>query len=168
MGDELKTERFELRRFRPGDDASLDYIEDEQWRRYLSADFPDAAAFAQNSLEEEDGLNYAIVAGDELVGSVHLGGGRVGELACLIRPAWWGRGVAPEVCARVIDHAFRNTQVERVYARCHAGNEKSIRAMEKLGLTREGTLRRHRVDRSGELVDEHWYGVLREEWMGRE
>ncbi|MXX78396.1 MAG: GNAT family N-acetyltransferase [Gemmatimonadales bacterium] len=35
--------------------------------------------------------------------------------------------------------------------------------MEKLGMTREGTLRSHRTLR-GERVDDVYYGLLREEW----
>ena len=164
MAEELKTERFVLRRFRPGDEAALDYLENEEWRRYLSGEFPDAPGFLRNNLEGM-GLDFAIVAADEWVGSVHLGtGGPVGELACLIRPTWWGRGVAPEVCARILDHAFQHTPLQRAYARCDAANRKSIRALEKLGLKHEATLRRHRLDRDGNLVDEHWYGVLRSEW----
>jgi RimJ/RimL family protein N-acetyltransferase len=91
----------------------------------------------------------------------------VGELACLIRPDHWGEGVAAEVCARVLDHAFETTHLERAYARCDANDAKSVRALEKLGLNREATLRKQRVDREGQLVDECWYGILKEEWQRR-
>ena len=42
-------------------------------------------------------------------------------------------------------------------------NGASQRVMEKLGMTKEGTLRQNRVER-GRLVDEVWFGLLRDEW----
>jgi ribosomal-protein-alanine N-acetyltransferase len=46
-----------------------------------------------------------------------------------------------------------------------ARNERSHRVLEKLGMTREGLLRKNRLARD-EFVDEVWYGVLRSEWVG--
>ena len=38
-----------------------------------------------------------------------------------------------------------------------------MRVLEKLGMTREGLLRKHLI-RRGERVDRVYYGLLREEW----
>jgi ribosomal-protein-alanine N-acetyltransferase len=51
----------------------------------------------------------------------------------------------------------------RVFAFADPRNAGSLRVMEKLGMSREGLLRRHDAIR-GELVDNVYYGVLREEW----
>ena len=51
----------------------------------------------------------------------------------------------------------------RVYARVDARNARSLRVVEKLGMTREGVLRRH-IKRHQERIDDVYYGVLREEW----
>jgi ribosomal-protein-alanine N-acetyltransferase len=56
----------------------------------------------------------------------------------------------------------------RVYATADARNIASRRVMEKLGMRLEATLRMHRLDARGELLDEVWYGLLREEWLERQ
>jgi RimJ/RimL family protein N-acetyltransferase len=44
-----------------------------------------------------------------------------------------------------------------------ARNARSLRVVEKLGMTREGVLRRH-IKRHEVRIDDVYYGVLREEW----
>jgi ribosomal-protein-alanine N-acetyltransferase len=55
-------------------------------------------------------------------------------------------------------------QLVRVRAMADVRNVPSQRVMEKIGMTREGTLRQNRTTR-GALIDEVWYGILREEWL---
>ena len=38
--------------------------------------------------------------------------------------------------------------------------------MEKVGMLKEGVLRQSRVER-GEVYDEAWWGILRDEWTTR-
>ena len=97
-----------------------------------------------------------------MIGSVHLGLGEpanVGEFACLISPAF-------EVCSAVLDRAFTATALQRAFARCEATNRGSLRVLKKLGLIQEGLLRSHRLNLEHALVDEYWFGILREEWLG--
>ncbi len=104
-----------------------------------------------------------------MIGSVHLGLGEpanVGEFACLISPASWGQGAAFEVCSAVLDRAFTATALQRAFARCEATNRGSLRVLKKLGLIQEGLLRSHRLNLEHALVDEYWFGILREEWLG--
>lgn len=48
--------------------------------------------------------------------------------------------------------------------RCDARNERSARAIERLGATREGRLRRHRIAPDGSVGDTLYFSILREEW----
>jgi RimJ/RimL family protein N-acetyltransferase len=64
----------------------------------------------------------------------------------------------------VLTEAFATyPQLVRVQATADSRNIASVRVMEKLGLRREGVLRRQRVCRN-ELTDQVICGVLREEW----
>lgn len=72
----------------------------------------------------------------------------------------------PEAARAVIEWAFQSYDIAKVFARADARNTQSFRVMEKLGMQREGQLRKHRHFR-GEQVDEVVYGVLREEWPGQ-
>lgn len=64
----------------------------------------------------------------------------------------------------MIDYAFHDLRLVRVYARADARNRRSIRVMEKLGMRQEALLRCHRVDRVGARCDEVVFGILRDEW----
>ena len=81
-----------------------------------------------------------------------------------LAPAHWGKGLATEAGRAVIDWIFATYAIEKVTARADAGNGRSWRLMERLGLKREGLLHSHRVlgdSRSDEVV----YGLLRDAWQ---
>ena len=84
----------------------------------------------------------------------------------MITPKAWGNGIALEVCKALLRHAFTDTKLRKVIAHCDSRNQASWKVLEKLGMTREGTLRRQRMTVDGELVDEYCYGILKEEWEG--
>lgn len=50
----------------------------------------------------------------------------------------WGRGVATEAAARVLDHGFRGFAFDPIVAVCHPENRASQRVLEKIGLARQG------------------------------
>jgi [ribosomal protein S5]-alanine N-acetyltransferase len=54
-------------------------------------------------------------------------------------PAAWGRGFATEASRRVVEHAFVDRRVERLYAGHHPRNAASERVLAKLGFQRLGT-----------------------------
>jgi len=85
---------------------------------------------------------------------------RRAEIGFLFARRWWGKGYAHEAMEAVIAHAFGTLGLERLWARCHAGNEASQRLLERLGFALEGKLRGH-VLRDGERRDCLVYGRLR-------
>lgn len=85
---------------------------------------------------------------------------RRAEVGFLFNRAYWGNGYAYEAMRAVIAHAFDELKLERLWARFHAGNVASQRLLERLGFTREGTLKRH-IWREGERRDCEIYGLMR-------
>ena len=75
----------------------------------------------------------------------------------------WGRGLASEAVAAVIDWAFDQYGLAKTHARPDVRNVGSQRVMEKVGMTREGVLRSH-AKRRGVRVDYVYYGLLCQEW----
>ncbi len=73
------------------------------------------------------------------------------------------KGYAREACALVIDYLFATYPVQRVAAFTAAANEPSIRLLERLGFTREGTIRQAMYF-DGRWHDIALYAVLRDEW----
>jgi [ribosomal protein S5]-alanine N-acetyltransferase len=75
----------------------------------------------------------------------------------------WGTGANAESKALILHFAFEALGLGRVSAYAHPENVRSLRALEKLGFTREGVLRGWHVHR-GERRDVVILGLLREEW----
>lgn len=60
------------------------------------------------------------------------------EIGYVLNPDFWGRGYAVEAAERVIEFGFSALGLHRIEARFMKGNERSLRVMEKLGMTFEG------------------------------
>jgi ribosomal-protein-alanine N-acetyltransferase len=82
------------------------------------------------------------------------------EAGFLFNRAWWGNGYAREAMLAIVDFATEDLQIERLWARFHTGNRASQRLLERLGFSREGTLRGH-VVRDGARRDCEIYARMR-------
>jgi len=77
----------------------------------------------------------------------------------------WGSGANAESKALILHLAFAVCGLERVGAYSNPANERSTRALERLGFRREGVLRAWH--RHGEVHhDVNVFGLLRDEWPG--
>lgn len=86
------------------------------------------------------------------------------ELGFALLPRYWGRGLAREMAALAVEHAFTNLGLSRIEADIDPLNSASCRLVERLGFRREGLLReRWRV---GDTVqDSAIYGLLARDWQ---
>ena len=152
---EIRTERLLLRPHRLEDvDDIFEFARDPQWGRYLTTPMPYLREHAVEFVEDR------IVGGIGIEIDVEYA---TGALGYSIAKEHWGRGLTVEAARAVIDWAFRERGLAKVYAYADARNTPSLRVMEELGMTREGRLRSHRKLRN-ERVDDVYYGLLREEW----
>ncbi len=94
---------------------------------------------------------------DEANRTVHIGSTQVG------RP-WWRTAVNTETKLLLMTRAFEELGAVRVEWQTDALNERSQRAIERLGATREGVLRRHKRRGDGTHRDSVFYGMTDEEW----
>lgn len=78
--------------------------------------------------------------------------------------AWQRTGVNTECKYLLLRHAFEDLAARRVSLKSDSRNERSRRAILRLGAVEEGTLRNHRIARDG--VDRHtvYYSVIDGEW----
>ena len=95
------------------------------------------------------------------------------ELGYLMSPACWGQGLMREAVTALLDHAFaRHAAVEatdglrRMEAEANPLNTASNALLQRMGFTREGTLRQ-RWTAKGKTYDTHIWGLLHDEWLGR-
>lgn len=106
----------------------------------------------------------------ELVGSIELDGidhrRSQAELGYWIRSDRAGRGYATEAGRAILLYAFQALGMHKVRADVAVGNAASARVLEKLGFSREGTLREDRPIAG--VFHDHWrYGLLAREFGER-
>ncbi|MBC5637136.1 MULTISPECIES: GNAT family N-acetyltransferase [Ornithinibacillus] len=82
-----------------------------------------------------------------------------GELAYWIGEEYWGNGYATEAAEAMIEFAFKEKQLHKVFARFFSTNPASGRVMEKIGMEKEGMLKEH-VRKENRYVDLVYYGII--------
>jgi RimJ/RimL family protein N-acetyltransferase len=66
----------------------------------------------------------------------------------------------------LLKYAFETMDCVRVQFKADARNERSLRAIERLGTTREGVLRNHYILKDGRMRDSVYFSILDREWPG--
>jgi RimJ/RimL family protein N-acetyltransferase len=175
----LRTERLVLRLFRDDDfEAVYDMQSRPEVARYLYWSPRDRSGAAKSLREklkcssikvEGDILNLAVerAEGGPAIGDLMLhyvsATHRQAEVGYILHPDAQGHGFATEATRAVVDLAFRELKVHRVFGQIDARNTASARVLERVGLRREA----HLVENEwvkGEWTDEVIYAVLADEW----
>ena len=87
---------------------------------------------------------------------------RKGEIYYKLHPGYWGQGYATEVAAELIRVGFDQLKLHRIEAGVATGNDRSVRVLEKIGMTREGLCRKALPIR-GKWMDYFIYGIVEDE-----
>ena len=174
----LVTERLALRELRDSDAAAIATgAGDRRVAQYLiQVPSPYPVSLAKRWVigrrewwELGRGVTLAVTRRDEpdrLLGTVSLrryARDRRAELGYWLAVPAWGQGIATEAVRALVDFGFRELVLARIYAQVIAGNQASMRVLEKLGMVHEGTKRQH-VRKGHRLHDVVLYGLLRGEW----
>ena len=176
----LTTKRLSLRELRDADAADvLAFRGDPVVQRFDDPpihSLEEAVAFIQEMRElsrSEQQQVWAITrADDRVIGLVSLQqfdhhGDRYhrrAEVGYGIARAWWGQGLASEAVRAALAFGFEVMELNRIFARTIADNHESVRLLERLGFTREGTQRQHSLEDDRLFHDSAVYGLLRIEW----
>jgi RimJ/RimL family protein N-acetyltransferase len=179
LTEPLRTERLVLRLFTDDDfEAVYDMQSRPEVARYLYWSPRDRDGAAKSlgekrkctSIEVEgDILNLAVerAEGGPAIGDLMLhyvsATHRQAEVGYILHPDAQGQGLATEAARAIVDLAFRELKVHRVYGQIDARNTASARVLERVGMRREA----HLVENEwvkGEWTDEVIYAVLADEW----
>lgn len=117
--------------------------------------------FAVFLRDEKTFIGFAII----LIG-YHLSRIKHGEIGYFLLPQYWGKGYATEIAETLTDVCFRKFKIHKVVASCNANNSQSEKIMKKIGMTKEGELRKERF-KNGNWYNEIRYGILVEEWENK-
>ncbi len=88
---------------------------------------------------------------------------RNAEIGYALGRDFWGAGYASEAVTALINHAFGELKLHRLYAVIDPRNNPSANAVLRLGFTHEGTQRQSYFD-AGEFIDSGQYALLAPEW----
>ncbi len=173
----LTTERLTLRALVPEDaDDLLAFRGDPEVQKYNSkpmANASEAERYIKLWNEESVGLKrqcWGIALRDvgQVVGLVGLGSwskhDRSATLGYDLGQAHWGKGFGAEAAETVVRYGFEHMNLHRIEADTIADNWPSVRLLEKLGFTREATLRECSLEDDGAFHDSAIYGMLKREF----
>ena len=88
---------------------------------------------------------------------------KTAEIGWLLDPGFQGRGYAREAAALLLDLAFDELGLHRVYAELDPRNAPSVALCERLGMRHEAHFREHMWFK-GEWADTGIYAILEQEW----
>lgn len=169
---ELHTPRLTLRSFRISDAADIVRLAGEReiaaTTRHIPHPYelPAAEAWLASlapAHERGELLNFATTlrTTGELIGAIGLVLNQVdrhGELGYWIGKPYWDNGYATEAARVIVQHAFGELRLHRIFAHHFSRNAASGRVMQKLGMKCEGYMREHRF-KFGHYEDLVIYGM---------
>lgn len=171
-------DRLRLRAIERADLPSfVQWLNDPQVRLHLGSDLPISQAseevWFENVLKdppEERPLAIEVQEGDswKLIGNasfMHIDWhARSAEVGLFIGDrSYWDKGHGTQVMHLLLRHGFETLNLNRIYLRVNAENQRAIRCYEKAGFVLEGRLRQA-VYRRGNYQDVLVMSVLRSEW----
>ncbi|WP_028562806.1 GNAT family N-acetyltransferase [Paenibacillus pinihumi] len=77
---------------------------------------------------------------------------------------YWGKGIGTEALTLLLDYAFLEMNLHRVFLRVFSFNEKAVRLYTKLGFQQEG-IARQAIYRDGRWSDIIHMGILQDEYI---
>jgi ribosomal-protein-alanine N-acetyltransferase len=118
--------------------------------------------------ESGESVNFAVIlkTTEELIGAVGLiidKGSNRAELGYWIGKEYWNEGYCTEAARTIVDYGFGQLLLNKITASRFSGNPSSGKVMSKIGMKKEGFLRKH-AGKNNKFEDLVVYGILREEW----
>ena len=171
----LKTERLRLRKAKSSDAEAIfrQYAQDPEVTRYVSwrahKDLDETREYmrmCQLAWDIGKAFHWVIERHEdrEVIGMMIA---RVAaekwELGYVLARAYWGRGYMTEAIKGLVAWALKQKGIYRIWGVCDIENIASARVMEKVGMQKEGTLRRWSVhpNLSAEPRDSYCYAIVK-------
>ena len=127
----------------------------------------DAATFLELAANGALGKVYGVYDGDIFVGCCSLIPQQDvyrlnAEIGYWIGEPYWGKGYATEVVKLLLNVAFEELNLSRVYAHIFEFNKGSMRVLEKAGFHKEAIIKSS-IIKEGKIFDEHLYSIRKDE-----
>ncbi len=135
----------------------------DEMRHYIASALAEQAAGTQLPFVIID-LQTGCVAGSTRYGNICLDHKRVEIGWTWLGKRWQRTFVNTEAKYLLLQHAFESVDCIRVELKTDALNERSRRAIVRLGAKEEGTLRQHMITSTGRYRDTVYFSILDSEW----
>ncbi|HDR5274644.1 TPA: GNAT family N-acetyltransferase [Bacillus thuringiensis] len=173
MITELHTQRLYLRQMKASDSLSMFKIwSDPDITKFMNiSNFTDESQakdmiqFLNELAQNNKAIRFTIIEreSNHIIGSCGYNSldfeNSKTEIGYDISKKFWGKGYAPEAISSLLDYAFTHLKLYRVEAKVEPTNVNSIKVLEKLNFTFEGTLRKSEKS-AGKLIDLNIYSKL--------
>lgn len=150
---ELHTERLQLRKMKVSDSSSLFTVwSDPDVTKFMNVScFTDVEQAKEmiklldDLSQDRKAIRFSIIKkeSNEIIGSCGYNSldfdNLKAEMGYDIAKSSWGRGYASEAVSTLVDHAFSSLKLNRVEAKVDPQNVNSIKLLQKLRFTLEGT-----------------------------
>ncbi len=149
----------------------------EMWY-YFTADLSDEEilnhwiGIAVKELEQHQSLPFSIVDSktNKIIGTTRIS--NFSEINCRVEIGWtWitkkyqGTGINGHVKKLLFEYLFTETKTLRIEFKTDVLNISARKAMEKVGLVKEGILRSHTLMTNNRRRDTLYYSILKSEWL---
>lgn len=176
----LETSRLRLRKITTADTQDIfEIFSDRQVMKYYDL-LPfesiqrarEQAEFFEKSFEDKTMLRWGLELKEscKLIGTCGIfnfnESALKAELGYELGSAYQSAGLMSEALSAALEFIFKNCGINRIEAYVEPQNDFSQKLLEKLGFTKEGTLRQYERCR-GELIDICIYGLLRSDYTSR-
>ena len=172
----LKTERLVLRKIERADlEDVFAYASDPKvpefllWSVHPNKGYTKAyLALLQKRYAQSEFYDWGIEFDGHIVGTVGFTSFSIehgiGEVGYVLSSSVWGKGIASEALARIMEYGFCELGLNRIEARFMVENAKSETVLKRAGFTHEGVIR-DGVYAKGKYRDVALYSILRSEFF---
>ena len=174
MIKELNTQRLHLRRMEVSDSHRLFKIwSDPDVTKFMNissftheAQAKEMIELLENLAKASEAIRFSMIElkSNEIIGTCGFNSidfeNAKAEIGYDIAKAYWGIGYAPEGICALLNYAFETLKLNRIEAKVEPANVNSIRVLQKLNFTFEGTLRKYEKSK-GNFIDIKMYSLLK-------
>ncbi|OFX38534.1 MAG: hypothetical protein A2W95_03605 [Bacteroidetes bacterium GWA2_40_14] len=164
--------RLMLRKWQNGDEPYLAYAANNIniWKSVMDIfphpyTFDDARNWVELNQNNENLLNFAIVFDGDPVGNVGITLGndvhkKSAALGYWLAEPYWGKGIMTQSVKWMVDYAFRNFDLNRIWAGVFSNNPASMKVLLNSGFKQEAVLQKA-VVKDGQELDEYIFSMLK-------
>ncbi|WP_209319720.1 GNAT family N-acetyltransferase [Ancylomarina longa] len=168
----MDKQKFILRKWKSGDaQAIVKHANNKNIAKFLRDSFPspytfvDASHWIQYANCGVNGVQLAIVVNEEVIGCVGVEikddvYRKSAELGYWLGEDYWNKGIMTKAVKQMVEYAFLNLNIVRLFAYVFEGNNASCRVLEKAGFILE-SIQKMAIYKNGKLKDQLIYAMVR-------